>query len=52
MCKEFGKAKVYIANQDHFPETSNEELEVLDKEIAAKKNILDDMKDQIKKLNA
>jgi 26S proteasome regulatory subunit (ATPase 3-interacting protein) len=25
-CKEYGKAKIYLANQDNFPEVSNEEL--------------------------
>lgn len=29
-CKEYGKAKVYLANQDYFPETSKEELNELD----------------------
>ena len=31
VCKEFGKAKIYLANQDNFPVTSNEELAELDK---------------------
>lgn len=29
-CKEYGKAKVYLANQDLFPETSKDELNELD----------------------
>jgi len=24
VCKEFGKAKIYLANQDKFPETSTD----------------------------
>jgi hypothetical protein len=28
--KEYGKAKVYLYNQDKFPETSTEELSTLD----------------------
>ena len=34
VCKEFGKAKIYLANQDKFPETSKEELADLDAQIA------------------
>ena len=30
VCKEFGKAKIYLANQDKFPETSKDELADLD----------------------
>lgn len=30
VCKEYGKAKIYIANQDHFPVVSNDELNKLD----------------------
>ena len=30
VCKEYGKAKIYLANQDKFPETSKEELAQLD----------------------
>jgi hypothetical protein len=29
-CKEFGKAKIYLANQDNFPTTSNDQLLKLD----------------------
>ena len=29
-CKEFGKAKIYLANQDKFPTTSQSELDALD----------------------
>ena len=52
VCKEFGKAKVYMANQDNFPETSTEQLAELDAQIAEKKSNLDEKKDQIKALQA
>jgi hypothetical protein len=29
-CKEYGKAKIYLVNQDLFPETSPDELLELD----------------------
>ena len=32
-CKEYGKAKVYLINQDLFPETNNEQLKMLDEQI-------------------
>ena len=31
-CKEYGKAKVYLINQDLFPETNNEQLAMLDEQ--------------------
>ncbi len=40
-CKEYGKAKIYLFNQANFPETSQSELDVLDKQIADKKSVLD-----------
>lgn len=52
VCKEFGKAKIYLANQDNFPVTSNEELAELDKQISEKKGILDGAKDRLKQLQA
>jgi hypothetical protein len=36
-CKEFGKAKVYLANQENFPAVSTKELALLDEQIHAKK---------------
>ena len=30
VCKEFGKAKIYMPNQDNFPETSKSDLAELD----------------------
>jgi hypothetical protein len=33
-CKEFGKAKIYLVNQDRFPETNGCQLLLLDKQIA------------------
>lgn len=29
-CKEYGKSKVYLVNQELFNETTNEELRLLD----------------------
>ncbi len=29
-CKEYGKAKVYMINQDLFPETNQDQLNMLD----------------------
>ena len=52
VCKEFGKAKIYLANQDNFPVTSNEQLAELDKQISEKKGILDGAKDRLKQLQA
>ena len=39
--KEYGKAKIYLANQDNFPETKKEELLELDEEINVKKKFLE-----------
>ena len=33
VCKEYAKSKIYLANQDNFPTTSNEELAKLDEKI-------------------
>lgn len=50
VCKEFGKAKIYLANQDKFPETSTDQLAELDASIAEKKSKLDAAKDKLKEL--
>ena len=52
VCKEYGKAKIYLANQDKFPETSKEELAQLDAQIAEKKSSLEEAKDKMKALQA
>lgn len=49
-CKEFGKAKVYLANQDKFPATSNDELDALDTKITDKRQALDAATAQLKGL--
>ncbi len=36
-CKEYGKAKLYLANQDNLQTASNEELAKLDQVIKEKK---------------
>ena len=33
VAKDYGKAKVYLINQDFFPETTNEVLAQLDEQI-------------------
>lgn len=50
VCKEFGKAKIYLANQDKFPETSTDQLAGLDAQISEKKSKLDTAKDKLKEL--
>lgn len=40
VCKEFGKAKIYLANQDNFPATSTEELRKIDDQIKERKENL------------
>ncbi|CDW90904.1 UNKNOWN [Stylonychia lemnae] len=49
-CKEFGKAKVYLANQDNFPTTSNEELLKLDQQIKTHKDNLQLKQNRLKEL--
>lgn len=51
-CKEFGKAKIYLANQDKFPTTSQSELDALDLQISTKRGQLDQQTDQLKQLTA
>eukprot|EP00347_Sterkiella_histriomuscorum_P015648 403356227 len=51
-CKEFGKAKVYLANQDNFPTTSNDELLKLDLEIKGHKDKLQQQQLRLKEVQA
>jgi len=51
-CKEFGKAKVYLANQDKFPTTSQAELDALDAIISTKREQLDGAQNELKGLQA
>ena len=39
-CKEYGKCKIYLANQDNFPTVSKEELSKLDAIVKEKKDAL------------
>jgi archaellum component FlaC len=48
ICKEFGKAKIYLANQDKFPATDQKELDALDLQISSKRSQLDQATDQLK----
>lgn len=47
-CKEYGKAKVYLANQDLFPETSKDELNELDEQIQAQRKLLEERQNSLK----
>eukprot|EP00347_Sterkiella_histriomuscorum_P019760 403340394 len=40
-CKEYGKAKIYLINQDVFETTTNEELQKLDDQIKVRKDEYD-----------
>ena len=51
-CKEYGKAKVYLINQDLFPETSQEQLNMLDEQIQVRKVEHDGLADTLKKSQA
>ena len=42
-CKEYGKAKVYLINQDLFPVTSKEQLALLDDQISVRKKEFDEL---------
>ena len=57
--KEFGRAKIYLVNQDLYPEVSKSELAKLDDSIAAKrdnfnrlKNIQKDLLTQLKQVQS
>lgn len=52
VCKEFGKAKVYLANQDKFPETNPKQLEELDETISGKRQKLEEAQTELKNLQA
>ena len=47
-CKEYGKAKVYLINQDLFPETNNEQLKMLDEQIQVRKEEYDGLATKVK----
>ena len=47
-CKEYGKAKVYLVNQDLFQTTTNEELAELDEQIKAHKDEYDELATELK----
>jgi len=51
-CKEYGKAKVYLINQDLFPETSKEQLNLLDEQIQLRKEEFEGLQDAQKKATA
>jgi TBPIP/Hop2 winged helix domain len=51
-CKEYGKAKIYLVNQDLFPETSPDELLQLDEQIKERKDEFDGLATSLKQLNS
>ncbi|TNV77411.1 hypothetical protein FGO68_gene16095 [Halteria grandinella] len=51
-CKEYGKAKIYLVNQDLFPTTSNDELLELDEQIKVRKDEFDVLNTDLKQLLA
>ena len=51
-CKEYGKAKIYLVNQELFQTTTPEELAVLDDQIKIKKDAYDDLATEVKSLQA
>lgn len=51
-CKEYGKAKVYLINQDLFPVTSNEQLTLLDEQAGVRKVEFDGLASGLKELQA
>lgn len=48
--KDYGKSRIFMANQDQFPETSKDELAVLDQEIQEKKDSQADLQKVLKDL--
>jgi hypothetical protein len=44
-CKEYGKAKVFLINMDCFPETSPEQLRLLDEQIFVRKDECRELED-------
>jgi 26S proteasome regulatory subunit (ATPase 3-interacting protein) len=51
-CKEYGKAKIYLANQDNFPATSTEELTKIDEKIKVLKEQLAANQQKLKDLQS
>lgn len=47
-CKEYGKAKVFLINQDCFPETNPEQLRLLDEQIQVRKDECRELEDALK----
>ena len=48
--KEYGKAKVYLINQDLFDTASEEQLTILDEQIKVRKDEFGDFQTQVKQL--
>ena len=48
--KEYNKTKVYMINQDIFPDTSTEDLDLLDEQIRIRRVEWDELQNQLKEL--
>lgn len=51
-CKEYGKAKIYLVNQELFQTTTPDELAVLDEQITERKAKYDELASEVKSLQA
>lgn len=51
-CKEYGKQKVYLVNQELFNETTNDELRILDEQVKVRKDEYDILQTELKALQA
>lgn len=47
VAKDYGKAKIYLINQDFFPETTKEVLAELDEQIKVRKAELDELNKEL-----
>ena len=50
VAKDYGKAKVYLINQDLFPETTKELLDEFDKQIQIRKEELNGLNEELTQL--
>ncbi len=50
--KEYGKAKIYLANQENFPVTKPDQLTEIDNRIKLNKDTIDSLQVKIKSLTS
>jgi hypothetical protein len=50
--KEYGKAKIYLANQDNFPVSNPDELAAIDNQIKQNKEKIESLQAQLKLLTS